>query len=210
MITMALILTPFSLEAKNSSLQDRVEQRRLERLNNANEEQKPNEIRIGKTIRQTITSPRRISAQSNATVLQVADGSVVQVRMSNGELQTIRTLGSEAPVIREGSKKEQCFALLSKEKLANLLVGKEVHLQKDDNFYKDNDGRLLRYVYVATQDIGAWMIRNGYAFSDKENSHRKQSYYNLLEQEAKEDDRGLWSPYCEYNPNPAVEFEILQ
>ncbi len=188
------IVLPHAAEAM--TLQERVEQRRL--------------IRLGRTVQEVRVSPRRVSSYTDGIVTHVVDGSVFQVRMNSGETQTVRTLGSEAPILQTGSKKQQCFAEKSREKLTALLLGKGVRLIKDDSYRKDNEGRLLRYVRRDTLDINGWMIWNGYAFADKENDYEQKTDYIEREYDSRRYEKGLWGNFCDYHPDPSVQFEILQ
>ena len=84
-----------------------------------------------------------------------------------------------------------------------------VNLQKVEGYNRDSYRRLLRTVRLGSTNINAWMIRNGRAFSDREHEHDRQEYYNQLEDEAREDDVGLWSYRCNYDTDTDEEFEFL-
>lgn len=199
------ILLPQTVSA--SALTDRVEQRRLQRLQQ--EEEVPT-IRFGKQIIQPRVSARRRQTQTSGIVTRIIDGSVIHVQMPNGDTETVRMLGAEAPILQTGSKKQQCFAEKSKETLAGLLLGEAVYLQKDDNVREDGQGRVLRYVYKQTTDVNAWMIDRGFAFADRNNTYTRSQRYIEKEYNAQKYGRGLWGSFCDYNPSPSIEFEILQ
>jgi endonuclease YncB( thermonuclease family) len=160
-----------------------------------------NTIRLGHNVRTRRMSPRRIRQTAGARVIHVVDGSVFEVRKNNGEIVTVRTLGSEAPLLLAGSDKQQCFALEAKADLEHLILYKNVELEKDRNYHTDQYGRLLRYVRLNSLDVGGWMIGNGNAFSDSRNSHRREDDYHARQAEAMDYERGLWGHVCEYNSN---------
>jgi len=204
-LALILIITPSTTLA--SPLTDRVEKRRLQRLQST---EQGTTIRLSRQIVQPKVSARRRQAQTSGIVTRIIDGSVIHVQMPNGDTETVRLLGAEAPILQTGSKKQQCFAEKSKETLAGLLLGEVVHLQKDDNVREDGQGRILRYVYKQTTDVNAWMIDRGFAFADRNNTYARSQRYIDKEYDAQKYDRGLWGPYCEYNQSPSIEFEILQ
>lgn len=146
-------------------------------------------------------SPRRTRNSTSGKVLSVIDGSLLEIQLFDGRVVTVRTLGSEAPLITSGTNKEQCFGLAAKSVLQNMTLGKTVELEKDRSYNTDNYGRWLRYVRLNSLDIGAWMIGNGNAFADSRNGHRRQEVYHAIQAEAMDYERGLWGHICEYNDN---------
>lgn len=155
----------------------------------------------GNNVRTRRMSPRRIRNSTSGKVLSVIDGSLLEVLLFDGRIVTVRTLGSEAPLMTSGTDNEQCFGLEAKAVLEGLALGKTVELEKDRNFGKDNYGRWLRYVRLNSLDIGSWMIGNGNAFADNRNGHRRQQSYQASQAEAMDYERGLWGHICEYNTN---------
>ena len=133
--------------------------------------------------------------------MNVVDGSVIQVKLENGEVETIRTLGSEAPLLLTGSTKDQCFAQEAKQKLEGLILGKQVALERDRNYHRDNFGRLLRYVRLNSLDVNGWMVSSGWSFVDGRNAHKRGTDYHARQAEAMDYERGLWGHICEYNPD---------
>lgn len=203
-LLLSLILVPQVTLAQDSdmTLRDHAVLRAVERMGiGTHFGIRNNFVRLGHNVRTRRMSPRRMRQSSAATVVAVIDGSVIQVERADGEMEVVRTLGSEAPLINTGSQKQQCFALEAREKLRNMILGKQVELEKDRNFHRDNYGRLLRYVRLASMDINGWMIWNGYSFADQENQHRRISDYHSRQQDAMDQKRGLWGHFCEYNPD---------
>lgn len=202
----ALVLIPQQVFAL--TLQERVNLRRQQRIEQS-QNITPNQVRVGRTI-QTAPSIRRLSTSNEGVVTRVVDGSVLLVEMANGRTVQVRTLGAEAPLITTGSSKDQCYAEQSRQALEKLLLGKQVRLDRDRNYQYDNERRLLRYVYRNSLDVNSYMLSNGFSFADDKNTHRKSTLYKTLEQEARDDDKGLWNDFCTYNPNPSRVIEILE
>ncbi|MBM3230752.1 hypothetical protein FJZ28_00310 [Candidatus Peregrinibacteria bacterium] len=49
-------------------------------------------------------------------------------------------------------------------------------------------------------DVSGWMIRSGFSFVDRKNTYERKDAYLLFEDEAKDEERGLWADTCDYNP----------
>lgn len=101
---------------------------------------------------QTQTSPQAEPEQPTFYVSRVIDGDTFV--LNNGK--SVRLIGIDAP-----EYKERCFDE-SKQKLSNILLGKEIRLQKDTS-ETDKYNRLLRYVYINNSFVNAEMIKGGYA-----------------------------------------------
>ena len=165
-----------------------------------------NMIRLGHQVRTRRMSPRRIIPGHEGVVTNVIDGSVLVVQLLQGEIVTVRTLGAEAPVLREDiddtSDTAYCYGEEAAYALSHLTLGKTVTLERDRNYNKDREGRLLRFVRMNSLDINGWMIHAGYSFSDGRNPHSRLTDYHSREEGAREQRRGLWSYKCTYNPKP--------
>lgn len=75
----------------------------------------------------------------------------------------------------------------------NLVEGRKVHLEADVED-KDDNGRLLRYVWLDNTMVNAELVRLGYAYSYSYPPNIKyQAYFLQLEREAREQKLGLWS-----------------
>ena len=198
------------IPAPERTLRDNAVLRAVDRLGIGTHFGKRNHlIRLGHNVRTRRMSPRRVRQQNLGTVTSVIDGSVIQVELESGDTEIVRTLGSEAPLLLTGSTKDQCFAAEGKQKLEEMILGKQVALEKDRNFHRDNYGRLLRYVRLNSLDVNGWMVSSGYAFSDLRNAHRRMTDYHERQLDARENERGLWGHFCEYNPDLDT-IEILQ
>jgi len=118
------------------------------------------------------------------TVSHVLDGDSIQ--LSDGE--EVRLIGINAPEFNEKCYEE------SKEKLQNMVLGKQVTLESDVND-KDQYGRLLRYVYVDGIFVNLEMVRSGLAHKYEYGSNTKYSaLFEQAENEAKEKCRCIWQP----------------
>ena len=201
-----LIFLPQSAHAL--TLEERVEQRRQQRLEQQSATPAPL-IRFGRTVQTRRVSPRRLSRTESGVVTQVVDGSVIVVKIGSQSYQ-VRTLGSEAPLLLTGSTKDQCYANQSREALSDIVLGNTVYLQRDERYQYDSQRRRLRYVYLGSLDVNSYMLSSGHSFADSEHTHRKSTLYAALEQEARQNDVGLWSDFCTYNPTPRRTIEILQ
>lgn len=143
-------------------------------------------------------SPRRLQSGRMGRVIEVMDGSIFTVLLENGMMQEVRILGAEAPEIIRPETYQQCYSREARAALAKQILGKSVFLQKPDGYNRDSYRRKLYYIQLNGRDVGAWMIRNGYAFADKKNAHSRTTRYIDLELDAREYDRGLWSFRCDY------------
>jgi micrococcal nuclease len=75
----------------------------------------------------------------------------------------------------------------------NLVEGRKVHLEADVED-KDDNGRLLRYVWLDNTMVNAELVKLGYAYSYSYPPNVKyQVYFLQLEREAREQKLGLWS-----------------
>ena len=168
------------------------------------------QIRLGRSIVNIMESPRRRQIRVDGVVTDVLDGSVMAVREANGEVIGIRTLGSEAPKIIRPDGGVECYGLEARDALARLVLGQEIQIERDEAYQRDSNRRLLRYLKVGNQDVGAWMIWNGYAFVDREHDYDNAERYQSLEDISKEEDRGLWSGKCNYDLDDDELLEILE
>lgn len=93
------------------------------------------------------------SVQENPlTVINVIDGDTIV--LNNGQI--VRLICVDAP------EKDELGYAESKQALQKLVQDKNITLEKDVN-ERDKYGRLLRYVYADGVDVGAEMVKSGYA-----------------------------------------------
>ncbi|MFH1456797.1 MAG: thermonuclease family protein [Patescibacteria group bacterium] len=135
----------------------------------------------------------------NITISRVVDGDTVEFTC-NGKDEKIRIIGIDTPETVHPSKPVQCFGKEASQKMKKIAENKKAILKKGQGSEnRDKYGRLLRYIEINNQDIGAEMIKNGYAFSYKIYPHEKLDEYNQLEKDVRETEKGLWGKgICDY------------
>jgi len=125
-------------------------------------------------------------------VTKVIDGDTIVIE--NGEI--VRYIGINTP--ETGKDKDDCFAQEAFNANKGLIEGKEVKLKKDVS-ERDKYGRLLRYVWVDDIFVNEYLIKEGYALSaEYPPDIRYAEQFNSLEQQAQEENIGLWSA-CQIN-----------
>ena len=119
-------------------------------------------------------------------VTKVVDGDTLDLNSN----ERIRMSGINTPETGE------CYYQEAKEKLAGLVLHKEVYIERDRSD-KDKYGRALRYIYLNETElifVNGVLVENGFAkVYDKYKSDTKR--YNELkkiEEEAKEKNVGVW------------------
>ncbi len=120
-----------------------------------------------------------------ATVIEVIDGDTIVI--DSGEY--VRYIGIDAP---EVLPRNEAYGFASWQLNREFVEGKEVTLERDKS-NKDEDGRLLRYVYVGNLFVNAEMVRRGLAkaVADPPNLEN-QKHLEGLEVVARESRRGMW------------------
>lgn len=141
-----------------------------------------------------------------ATVTNVVDGDTIEVEItarSEGPGAGLAEIGVEYPVrligidtpesVKPGSPVE-CFGREASSAAEALLQGATVRLVKDVE-ETDRYDRLLRYVYLEAEMANARLVVNGYASAYTYPPNiRHSEFFVQLEREARDADRGLWSP----------------
>ena len=125
-------------------------------------------------------------------VVSVIDGDTIDVSI-RGAIERVRLLAIDTPETKDPRKPVQCFGIEATKKLQSLLSGNFVKLIDDrSQGNRDKYQRLLRYVYVGRLFVNAEMVKQGYAFSYKEYPTKYLEQFNILEQQAREKNLGLW------------------
>ena len=120
-------------------------------------------------------------------VTKVYDGDTLTLQNNNG-IYKIRLSGIDAP------ERRQAYGNVSRNHLYNMVRNKFVYAAVHD---KDRYGRYVAKIIVDNTDINAEMLKTGLAWHYKR--YDKNPEYARLEQEAKQNRRGLW---MEKNPIP--------
>ena len=135
-----------------------------------------------------------------AQVTRIVDGDTIDVSI-DGRIERVRISGIDTPEVVHPSEPVQCFSEEASRKMKELVGGKRVILEPNvDGDNRGAYGRLIRYLRLGDgTDVGAEMIRQGYAFSYKKYPHSRLEEYNKLEQKARDTQRGLWAlGACDY------------
>lgn len=132
------------------------------------------------------------ASEEQVRVTRVIDGDTIEVTLPPGGKEKVRIIGIDTPETKDPRKPVQCFGKEASKQMTKLVNGKTVVLERNPAEDRDKYKRLLRYISLNGEDIGASMIRDGFAFSYKKFPHPRLEAYNQLEKEAREDTKGLW------------------
>jgi micrococcal nuclease len=152
------------------------------------------------------TLPDEPAGSEIATVTRVVDGDTIEVRVTGrvegpgagdvevGSVHRVRMIGIDTPESVDPRRPVECFGKEASAATRALLHGASVHLIKD---VEEADGydRLLRYVYVGQEMANARLVVNGYASAYTYPPNvRHSELFVRLQRDARENERGLWSP----------------
>ena len=131
------------------------------------------------------------------------DGPVAVVRVVDGDTvvvaprTTLRLIGIDTPETVDPRKPVQCFGREASAWAHALLDGKEVWLEYDPSQGRlDKYGRTLAYVWLPDGVLfNQVMIADGFAHEyTYDLPYRYQDAFAAAERDARESERGLWSP----------------
>lgn len=100
---------------------------------------------------------------SQGQVIKVYDGDTItiasKIAISNSPLYrfSVRLHGLDAPEIRGKTQEEKEAAIISRDKLANLVLHQMVTIK---NRGTEKYGRLLADVYLETLHVNTWLLQN--------------------------------------------------
>lgn len=143
------------------------------------------------------------SAQPNnlLRVTRVVDGDTIEVE----QIGRIRLIGVDCPEIFDLRKPVQRFGHESSEFLKQLIGGKRVWLDYDQE-RKDRYDRTLAYVHLPSGTfVNAEIVRQGYGFAYTRFPFKYLDEFRKLEREAREGGRGLWAPESSASLRPALD-----
>ncbi len=133
--------------------------------------------------------------QPNAVVEFVVDGDTIDVRI-DGDDERVRLIGIDTPETKKPDTPVECFGPEAATFTESLLApGTPVRLERDV-VGRDDYGRLLAYVYLASDGIlvNYEIIRQGYArpLTIPPNVAHAELFVEAA-REAERDDAGLWA-----------------
>ena len=126
-------------------------------------------------------------------ISNVIDGDTVKTESG----KVIRLIGIDAP---ETPDSVACYAKESTEKLEELILNKEVELEKDIS-ETDKYDRLLRYIWVGDTLINEVLVREGFTkVSTYPPDVKYQTRFIDAEKVARAEKKGLWGSACISTP----------
>jgi micrococcal nuclease len=136
------------------------------------------------------------AVQANATVVALTDGDTISVRIIGGNKEKVRLIGIDTPETKKPDTPVQCFGPEASAYTASLVpVGTKVRLERDGEA-RDKYGRLLAYVYRASDGlfVNLDVIRRGFArqLSIAPNTAHEPDFSAAV-QAAQRDHIGLWA-----------------
>lgn len=151
------------------------------------------------------TRPGEPAGYAVGRVTRIIDGDTVEVRVARivpgpgaGKVETgrryhVRLIGVDTPETVKPGAPVDCFGHEASAATTALLDGRRVYLVKDVE-ETDAYGRLLRYVYLRDELVGARLVVNGYAraFPYPPNL-RHAAMLAGLQRYARSKEIGLWS-----------------
>lgn len=140
------------------------------------------------------------TSSASALVVRAVDGDTLVVKIeSSGEEAKVRLLGMNTPESVDPRRPVQCFGKEASHHTKELVEGKKVFLVDDPKADdRDKYGRLLRNVVRQDDrlDLNATLVAQGYAsaYLSFPLDGKRKAQIRALEEEAKVQERGLWSP----------------
>lgn len=136
-----------------------------------------------------------LPSDANATVLYVVDGDTVVADVGGTE-ETVRLIGLDTPETVDPATEVECFGPEASRRMKELLPeGSFIRLVRDAE-ERDRYGRLLAYVYRATDGlfVNDSMLIDGYAevLSIEPNTAFK-SQFRDSQNRARGDNAGIWA-----------------
>jgi micrococcal nuclease len=99
----------------------------------------------------------------SATVVTVLDADMLDVEMFDGRLERVRLIGIDSPNMADVGRSDGCFAEESHTALSKQLLHREVQLELDVQ-QRDDQGRLLAYVWHDTSLVNVQLVADGLAW----------------------------------------------
>jgi micrococcal nuclease len=129
-------------------------------------------------------------------VLDVVDGNTIRVNLGD-RVETVRYIGINAKQTTQVAKTPNQSVGDIIDVNRQLVARQQVRLELDTQ-ERDREGRLLAYVFVADRMVNAELVRRGSAETMTiQPNVRYRDLFVSLEQEARDDRRGLWANQSE-------------
>jgi len=106
-------------------------------------------------------------------VTKVIDGDTIEIQAG----EKVRLSGINSP------ESGECYYEQAKTKLENLIMDKEIYLERDKT-NKGKYGRLLRYIHYKKTEINSLLVREGYAKVYDKYSYDTKKYKQLKQNES--------------------------
>ena len=164
----------------------------------SNENQTPSQIQspvIVPSQESSLSQSLGVTGQQ-AQINRVIDGDTIEVSL-DGELKKVRLIGVDTPETVDPRRPVGCFGKEAASKTKQLVEGKKVILVKDIS-ETDKFDRLLRYVYVQTDDgeeifVNDYLVREGFAKAVTFPPDVKfAQQFQEAERQARLSNKGLW------------------
>jgi micrococcal nuclease len=129
-------------------------------------------------------------------VVEVIDGNTIRVNLAE-RAETVRYIGINVKDSNRPTKGPMPAGGEAAEANRQLVGRQQVRLETDTQ-ERDREGRLLAYVYVGDRMVNAELVRRGSAeIMTIQPNVRHRDLFVSLEQEARDDRRGLWADQSE-------------
>ena len=154
-----------------------------------------------------VPSPTPTSLDSlftDTVVTNVIDGDTFTIEGG----KVVRMIGMDTPETVHPSKPIQCYGKEASAKTTELIEGQKVRLEKDVS-ETDKYKRLLRYVWKGDVLINELLVKEGYAQSSSYPPDIKyQERFIVAQQDARDNQGGLWGLTCASIPTPTPKTTI--
>lgn len=122
-------------------------------------------------------------------IIRIVDGDTIEIEGS----EKVRLIGMDTPETVDPRKPVQCFGKEASAKTKELVLGREVRLEKDVED-RDKYGRLLRYVWIDSKMLNLTLVEEGYAQVETVPPNVKyKDLFLKASRDAREANRGLWA-----------------
>lgn len=144
----------------------------------------------------TFPYPEDSKLWSTATITKIIDGDTILLHTG----QKLRYIGIDTPETVHPSRPVECYGKEASIKNAELVLGKEVRLEKDIS-ETDQYGRLLRYVWLGDIMVNELLLAEGYAQVDTYPPDVKyKDRLQKAEKKARQEKIGFWNT-CQTESN---------